>query len=135
MPTQVSDLPNVKVIPPVPYAQLPQHIGHWSAAWVPFVINEMTKAVNPLKLREYLAAGLAAACTPMPEAVAMGEHVAIVHDTETTLAWLAKVVDADSPAAQEARADAMASESWTQRAADLRQFGAHLCAARVTSAI
>ena len=36
-------------------------------AILPFVVNELTLAANPLKLREYLAAGLPVVATPLPE--------------------------------------------------------------------
>jgi hypothetical protein len=41
-------------------------------AILPFVVNELTTAANPLKLREYLAAGLPVVATPLPEILKMG---------------------------------------------------------------
>ena len=120
VPDGIASLPNVSLRPAVPYEALPRAISGWSAAWAPFRVNELTQAVNPLKLREYLAAGLATACTPIPEAVRLAPTVAIVSTPHAVRAWLAQVAAEDSPAARLGRRAAMAGESWSARAATLR---------------
>lgn len=48
---------NIILLPAKPHHQLPQYLQHWSMAILPFVDNDQIRACNPLKLREYLAAG------------------------------------------------------------------------------
>ncbi len=112
-------LPNVQLLPPVPYAQLPQHLETWRAAWAPFALNELTMAVNPLKLREYLAAGLPTACAPIPEASGVHPDVTLVRTAADVTAWLATTL-ADTPARALARREAMAAETWAARARVMR---------------
>ena len=47
---------------------------------MPFVKNELTENANPLKLREYLAAGLPVVSTDIPEAVAVADRGVFLAD-------------------------------------------------------
>jgi glycosyltransferase involved in cell wall biosynthesis len=53
-----------------PYADLPAYCKSFDVGLIPFKLNELTRAVNPIKLREYLAAGLPVVSTPLPEVLA-----------------------------------------------------------------
>src|SRR5262249_55425523 len=61
-------LPNVHLLGRKDYRELPGYCKAFDAALLPFVINELTLAANPLKLREYLAAGLPVIASAIPEA-------------------------------------------------------------------
>ncbi len=120
VPAGLTDAPNVVLKPGVPYAALPQAIAHWRAGWVPFEVSTLTEGVNPLKLREYLAAGLPAASTPLPEAVSLGDEVTIVRDADDVARWVRSFVDADTDARRAARRRAMEAHGWSARARTLR---------------
>ena len=49
--------PNIQLLGPKPHSSLPSYSQHWDASLLPFVDNRQIAAANPLKLREYLAAG------------------------------------------------------------------------------
>jgi len=51
-------LPNVHLLGRRDYESLPAYCKAFDVAILPFIVNELTVAANPLKLREYLAAGL-----------------------------------------------------------------------------
>lgn len=55
---QLGGCPNVQFIPPLAPAELPALLGRMSAAMIPFTRNEHTYTIYPLKINEYLAAGL-----------------------------------------------------------------------------
>ena len=59
-------LPNVRLLPPVPYDQLPAYLAHVPVWIAPFVPGPMTMAVDPLKAYEYLAAGRQVVASPLP---------------------------------------------------------------------
>jgi glycosyltransferase involved in cell wall biosynthesis len=63
----VRRLPNVHFPGRRPYQSLPGYCRKFDIAVLPFVVNELTLAANPLKVREYLAAGLPVVATPLPE--------------------------------------------------------------------
>ncbi|MGD1096490.1 MAG: glycosyltransferase [Bryobacteraceae bacterium] len=60
----VRELPNVHLLGRRTYQSLPGYCKAFDIAILPFVVNELTLAANPLKLREYLAAGLPVVATP-----------------------------------------------------------------------
>lgn len=73
-------LPNVHWLGPRPYADLPAYLGAFAVATIPFVVNEVTHAVSPLKLFEYMAGGKPVVTPPLREctryrAVQVGEGV------------------------------------------------------------
>ncbi|GAB3718259.1 hypothetical protein GCM10027592_61010 [Spirosoma flavus] len=60
----LSAYPNVEFIPPHQPPQLPALLARMTAAIIPFVRNEHTYTIYPLKINEYLAAGLSVVSTP-----------------------------------------------------------------------
>ncbi len=64
-----AQLKNLLFFPPVPYAELPSYAVHFTTAWIPFVINNVTLSTSPLKIFEYLALGLKVLSPQLPECV------------------------------------------------------------------
>ena len=75
--------------------------------------------VNPLKLREYLSAGLPVVSTPVPEVVRYAHMCRIASTPEDFAAAIAAALAEASPAARRARSDAMMQETWSARVADV----------------
>ncbi len=61
---RLSAYPNVEFIPPHQPAKLPALLAQMKVAMIPFVCNEHTYTIYPLKINEYLAAGLPVVSTP-----------------------------------------------------------------------
>ena len=59
--------PNIHLLGPKPFADLPDFAAWCDVGIIPFVVNELTSAVNPIKLREMIAAGCPVVSTPMRE--------------------------------------------------------------------
>ena len=68
----ITALPNVHVLGRKPYEALPAYCRGFDVALVPFPVSEVTLNANPLKAREYLAAGLPVVSTPIPEVEVLG---------------------------------------------------------------
>lgn len=49
--------------------ELPKYAAYWDVAIIPFINNELTKGVNPIKVFEYLQLGLPVVASYMPEIV------------------------------------------------------------------
>jgi glycosyltransferase involved in cell wall biosynthesis len=60
-------LKNVHFLGQVPYEELPGYCKGFNVGLVPFKRNELTESVNPLKLYEYMAAGIPVASVGLPE--------------------------------------------------------------------
>jgi glycosyltransferase involved in cell wall biosynthesis len=105
-------LPNVHFLGRKPYADLPAYCKGFDVALMPFRINELTLNANPLKVREYLAAGLQVVSTAIPEVEVLGQ-CRIGTDSES---FIREVEDAlRDPGPSVERSEAIRSESWEAR--------------------
>jgi glycosyltransferase involved in cell wall biosynthesis len=96
------------------YEALPGYCRHFDVGLIPFKVNQLTRAVNPIKLREYLAAGLPVVSTPMPE-VQQYDHLIRISDSVDSFVAAIEASLADGPEARLTRSQAMESESWPQK--------------------
>ncbi|MCA9255249.1 MAG: glycosyltransferase, partial [Phycisphaerales bacterium] len=78
----LESLENVCLLGRRPYEQLPAYAAGIDVGLIPFRINELTRAVNPIKLREYLSAGLPVVATPLPEVADYADFVSIASNTD-----------------------------------------------------
>jgi hypothetical protein len=122
VPASLAKLANVRLFPAVPFGQLPEIVSHWRAAWIPFQLNSLTQGVNPLKIWEYLAAGLPTQCTPLPEVAPLREQVLITADAASITRWLTDILRTDTRETRRARRDSVRNDSWRSRAAALRRI-------------
>ena len=111
--------PNVRHLGHVPYARLPELLKGLGVALVPFVVNDYTRHVNPVKLREYLSAGLPVVSTDLPEVARYRRWCRIGRDAATFIAAVDEALASDAMAERRARSDAMRSETWERRVAEI----------------
>lgn len=116
VPASMRKFDNIKILPPAPFDDLWRRISHWAAAWIPFKINDLTVGVNPLKVREYLAAGLPTHCTPLPEVSDLRNQIFVTSDAEQVVAWLWQSLRGDSVELRKKRRAGVENESWKARA-------------------
>lgn len=115
--------PNVHLLGHRPYAELPAYCRGFDAAMIPFPISEATLCANPLKAREYLAAGLPVVSTAIPEVEALG-GCRIGSDPDSFVAQVRAALQEPGPNA--GRSDAFRHESWEAR---LDLIAGHITAA------
>ena len=63
----IDGINNIYYLGPVNYEKLPSYAKYFDIAWIPFVINEITLATNPIKVFEYMALNKLIITSPMPE--------------------------------------------------------------------
>ena len=122
--TLLKQFPNVHLLGRRPYQSLPAYCRGFDVAMIPFPINEVTVHANPLKLREYLAAGLPVVSTAIPEV----EAIKCCHIARGPAEFATQIKTAlleGGPSA--ARSDAMRDQSWDHR---LEEIVTHLHGAR-----
>jgi glycosyltransferase involved in cell wall biosynthesis len=110
--SEVRKLPNVHFLGRRPYQTLPGYCKKFDIAVLPFVVNELTLAANPLKVREYLAAGLPVVATPLPEVQSLGGLVHAATTPEEFLRHCDALVDAGNTGPDMTRSHDVDSESW-----------------------
>lgn len=106
--------PNVHFLGRQPYERLPALLKGMDVALIPFLDNPLTRDVNPLKMREYLAAGLPVVATDLPAMQGYKDHVDCTRGLAGFLAAIEKRLS--NPGSPQARHDAVKSESWGARA-------------------
>jgi glycosyltransferase involved in cell wall biosynthesis len=121
-------LPNVHLLGRKPYAELPAYCKGFDVALNPFRINELTLNANPLKVREYLAAGLPVVATDIPEVAVLG-NCRIGKSREHFLEQVEAALQQPGPQAE--ISDSVRGSSWEAR---LVEIEGHLAAAERSQA-
>lgn len=111
----VQKLANVHLLGHKPYGSLPGYCRGFDVGIIPFRLNTLTLRANPLKLREYLAAGLPVVSTPLPEVARYDGLVGLADDVEGFLAAIEAALGQRSEAMALRRVEAMRSEGWPAR--------------------
>lgn len=106
---------NVRLLPAVPYAELPSVLAAFDVALLPYARNELTRSINPLKLREYLASGRPVVSTSLPEVRAYAPEVLLADDPEAFEAAVESAL-AGPRDRRAQRASLLAGEDWDDRA-------------------
>ena len=68
-------LPNVQLLGEKNYSLIPTYLQSFDVCLLPFRQNRLTKAVDPVKLYEYLSQGKPVIATPLPEVAEHGDLV------------------------------------------------------------
>ncbi len=116
---RLKSLSNVRFLGPREHGELPSYVQHWDVSLLPFVDNAQIRACNPLKLREYLAAGRPIVATPFPALQAYANHIEQASKAET-FADAIEASLADTPDNRRRRHEAVLADSWQSRADEVR---------------
>jgi glycosyltransferase involved in cell wall biosynthesis len=114
-------LPNVHLLGARPYASLPEVLRGADVALVPYAINELTRSVFPMKVFEYLAAGLPVVTTPLP-ALNATSGVIVAADAAATVEAVERALAQDGPEARRARSLAVQGNSWDARLEEISSY-------------
>lgn len=115
----VAGAPNVHLLGRKPHHELPAYCRAMDVGLIPYRIDERMKFVNPIKLREYLSAGLPVVSTAVPEVRRYERWCAIAEDGPAFVAAVERALETDSPARRRARSAAMTAETWPMRVAEV----------------
>jgi hypothetical protein len=113
-------LPNVVLPGAIPPSEAPTLIAGWTAALLPYRDTPMTRACDPLKLREYLAAGAPVAAFDIEGVHAYADAITLCGPDDLADALRAA---ADEPqAARAERRLSVAADDWSALAATLSSW-------------
>jgi glycosyltransferase involved in cell wall biosynthesis len=117
----IERLPNVHLLGARPYDALPEVLRGADVALVPYAINDLTKSVFPMKVYEYLAAGLPVVTTPLP-ALNATPGVIVAADAPATVSAVERALAQDGPEARRARSQEVRGNSWDARLDEISSY-------------
>ncbi|HEY7831452.1 MAG TPA: glycosyltransferase [Solirubrobacteraceae bacterium] len=105
---------NIHLLGPRSYHELPAVLRGADAGLIPYARNELTGSIFPMKVYEYLAAGLPVIATELP-ALAEVSEVAKAPDAQGMAELLDEALRNDTPARRQERSRMAAEHSWDRR--------------------
>ena len=116
---RLAALPNVHLLGRKPHGELPLYCKGFSVGLIPHKVNDLTRHMNPIKLREYLSAGLPVVATALPEVRHYGAHCTIAETYEEFERGVEAAIREDSPEMRLQRSAAMQWETWESKVQQL----------------
>ena len=109
-------LPNIVFTGEVPYSKLPYYLYSFDVCLLPFMVNELTLATNPVKVYEFLCAGKPVVSIALPEMVQFDGLVYLADGKEAFLTAVRSVLSQPESDALVCQRKAFAREqTWQQR--------------------
>jgi GT2 family glycosyltransferase/glycosyltransferase involved in cell wall biosynthesis len=123
----LEELENVKLLGEIPYQELPGAIDHWDSFVIPFKINQLTTATNPVKIYEMFASGRPVVATQMPELLEIDEGLVHVSTNKAEFSHMIQLSIETNTTELTSKRKAYASEnSWSHRYQEIEALRANL---------
>lgn len=113
--------PNVIIEGPKTPEELPAYLKTFSAGIIPFVKDTFTKGIYPMKINEYLAAGIPVISTGFGDMIEFEQLISIGDTKETFLAHCIEEIQSDTVAKKQERLSTAAKNTWANRADEFSQ--------------
>jgi len=119
---QIYGLKNVHLLGKRTNETLPAYCKAYGVDILPFVVNTLTLFANPLKLREYLAAGLPVVSSDLPEVRSLGGDIRIAADHAEFVSQVEQIINHEKTGPSAERSQTMEKESWDDKVELLSRF-------------
>lgn len=117
--SKITAMANVHWLGPKPYGTLPAYLVRFSVATIPFVVNDVTHAVSPLKLFEYMAGGKPVVTPPLRECARHSE-VLLAHGVDEWVEMLELAIElSEDPGFQQRMIAGARDNTWEARVATI----------------
>lgn len=117
-----SEMTNCRLTEPVPYDTLPQFVAKADILVMPYVDSELTRAMQPLKLLEYLASGKPVVVRDLPAVAPWHDCLDVAHSATEFRELVQLRLETGLPESQRIARQRLASESWDAKANCFREF-------------
>lgn len=111
-----ASLPNVHLLGWQPYARVPAFINAFDVCTIPFVVNDLTNGIYPLKLHEYFALGKPVVATPIRELEAFADVAYLAGGPQAFVEAIGRALAEGSAELQQKRIALAQANSWQVRA-------------------
>ena len=118
----VRGFPNVHLLGRREHRDLPSYCKGFDVGLIPYRLIDRMPFVNPIKLREYLSAGLPVVSTAVPEVRRYSSWCLVGESHEEVRLAIERALREDSPEKRRARSQAMESETWQARVDEIERI-------------
>ncbi len=119
---RLASRPNVHLLPPVPAEEVPDYVKAFDVGLAPYRVTRETIHASPLKLYEYLAAGLPVVAADVPGGRLFQHVLAIASGLPEWEAAISAGLARNDPKLIAARRNAVAPHSWEARVETLSGY-------------
>jgi glycosyltransferase involved in cell wall biosynthesis len=117
--SRLQSVPNIHFLGRKPHSELPNYCKGFAVGLIPHKVNELTIHMNPIKLREYMSAGLPVVSTALPEIRHYPQHCTVTETYEVFERAVEEILVSDTSSRRRARSESMRSETWDRKVAEL----------------
>ena len=115
--SRLAKYPNIHWLGRKPHSELPGYCKGFTVGMIPYILNERILHVNPIKLREYLSAGVPVVSVALPEVEAYRDHCCLAGNAGEFERGIAAALAGDTPEQRRQRSDSMRAETWEEKVA------------------
>jgi glycosyltransferase involved in cell wall biosynthesis len=117
---------NVHLLGRKPHDELPAYCKGFDVALIPHKVNELTRNMNPIKLREYLSAGLPIISTALPEMRNYPNDCFIAENYAQFESGVQNAIEQNSIESKRQRSRAMSGETWDLKVREIGRIIMHV---------
>lgn len=115
--SQLPKRPNLYWLGKRPYYELSAYVTYCDVGIIPFKRTKLTRAVNPLKVHEFMASGLPVVSSFMPDLLLLqGEHVKVGGNHEEFMKALEGVLNSQSDCSNKLPLNKECTGTWKEKA-------------------
>lgn len=113
--SRLRQIPNVQFLGQQPYETMPQYLYHFDACIIPFKLNPITEATDPVKLYEYLSGGKPVVSVNLPELEPYRDYIYIADGPADFAAKLDQALAESDQQAVLRRKSLAQQHTWVER--------------------
>ncbi|MBI5215669.1 MAG: glycosyltransferase [Ignavibacteriae bacterium] len=110
--------PNIHYFGEIPFTELPRYASAFEVGLIPFKVNTLTIAANPLKLLEYMSMGIPVVSTNLPEVARFDSLVSVAQNNEDFVNLIGTALQDNTSQRNLIRRDEAKKFSWQKIVSD-----------------
>ncbi|MEM3553381.1 MAG: polysaccharide pyruvyl transferase family protein [Candidatus Bathyarchaeia archaeon] len=111
----LKNMENVHFLGEKPYEDLPKYLYWFDVCMIPFKVNTLTEATNPVKVYEMMSSGKKVVAVDLPELRGFSDLIYIARSKEEFLAKVEQALEEDDEQARRKRVEFASKNTWQQR--------------------
>lgn len=118
----LANLPNVAWVGPVQPDAIGNYLRHFQVGLIPFVTNEFTKNIYPMKINQYLALGMPVVSTNFADLSSFQDIISVGSTTKEIIDQIRLALKDTNPSQQNHRRTHAKQNAWPQKAIQFSNF-------------